>query len=167
MLFRVTLSNDVNEYYKDNPMDTQMSMTIEASSFNNAKLTAEALMVSLVFWPSIFEVVSIQKIDEPEGQACSNCFVRVENLRNGRCQSCNLDKEQITEEPIKKAPEIWCFDTGIIIMDPDGWRGKNDPEWDEPITRDDFIKRAMISTCRRFPQPLWDEVKNPYDYMSR
>lgn len=158
MLFRVLFSNDVDEYYKENPMDVQLSMTVEAKSFNAAILTASALLNSYVFWPNIFEVVSVVKIDDPIDSECSNCFVRVGNLRNGRCQPCNLDKEDIrSEEPVKKAPEIWCLDTGIIIMDPDGWRRKNDPEWDEPITRDDFIQRAMFSTCKRFPTPLWDE----------
>lgn len=157
MLFRVTLSNDVNEYYKDNSMDVQMSMTVEAKSFNAAILTAQALSESYLFWPSIFEVVSVVKVDNPieEKKECSNCFVAVENLRNGRCRNCNLDME-----PIKKAPEIWCLDTGIQVMDPDGWRRKGDPAWDEPITRDDFLKRAYMSTVNRWPKPLWDEVED-------
>lgn len=153
MLFRITLSSDVNEYYKDNAMDIQMSMTVEASSFNNAKLTAEALMVSLVFWPQMFEVVSIDKIDEPE----------VEEIAVERPAIWNRETNTVRfEEPVKKAPEIWCLDTGITICDPDGWDRKNyDISWYEPITREEFIRRAMMSTCYEWPNPLHDEI-HPY-----
>lgn len=56
----------------------------------------------------------------------------------------------------KLTPEEWEVRTGISIMDPDGWRRSGDPTWTEPIDRDDFLKRAAMSTTRRWPMPLLD-----------
>lgn len=67
-------------------------------------------------------------------------------------------------EPVKKSSEIWCFDTGIQVLDPDGWnRMDYENSWYEEITRDEFIRRATMSTCRRWPNPLWDEEEETTD----
>lgn len=55
-------------------------------------------------------------------------------------------------------PENWCLRTGIRVVDPDGWDRKNYLiSWQEPITRDDFLARAELSTCMAWPSPLYDE----------
>lgn len=46
-----------------------------------------------------------------------------------------------------KKPEQWCKETGIVILDPDGWRGKDDPAWDKEISLQDFLQRASVSTA--------------------
>ena len=47
---------------------------------------------------------------------------------------------------ILKTPEEWSVIFDVLILDPDGWRGKGDPAWDEPITREDFRTRMWMST---------------------
>lgn len=60
-----------------------------------------------------------------------------------------------------RTPDEWCELTGIQIMDPDGWDRKNYfVSWNTPITREEFIKKAWMSTCLSWPQPLLDEEKN-------
>jgi hypothetical protein len=204
MNFRVTFSDNTEEYYKENPKDTQVSMTVEALSFNSAQIVARAKMISLVFWPSLFEIVSINRIDEPiqekeeitendennrylndynNGCRCEDClsevFEMIEHVHDWKvfngfyvcANKCGVrlpyDKffdptsdepvKKAPDEPVKKAPEVWCLDTGIQILDPDGWDRKNPESWYTPITRPDFIKRAMMSTCYRWPSPLFDE----------
>ncbi|PTR30603.1 hypothetical protein C8K36_102455 [Rhodococcus sp. OK519] len=44
-----------------------------------------------------------------------------------------------------KTPTEWCTEKSIHILDPDGWRYDNKP-WDEPLTEDDFLHRAGMST---------------------
>lgn len=56
-----------------------------------------------------------------------------------------------------RTPEEWMWVTGILIMDPDGWRREGDPPWSQPITREEFIRRAGVSTVRGWPSPLFDE----------
>lgn len=46
-----------------------------------------------------------------------------------------------------KTPSEWEVATGIRIHDPDGWRGRMAKSWQEPLSRDDFINRAKVSTC--------------------
>jgi hypothetical protein len=56
-------------------------------------------------------------------------------------------------------PQHWERVTGIRIIDNDGWRGRDFVHWDTPITREDFVQRAAISTAeypRGFPQRLLD-----------
>jgi hypothetical protein len=57
----------------------------------------------------------------------------------------------MTDQHQKHTPETWLKDPefeGIIILDPDGWDRKNfTVSWTEPITRDEFRRRMMISTC--------------------
>lgn len=47
----------------------------------------------------------------------------------------------------KKTPEDWARLKGIVIVDPDGWRDdENYRRWDEPITEEEFRRRAAVST---------------------
>lgn len=133
MHFRIIFSNDVDGYYKENSKDVQMSMTVEEKSFSAALLTASRLMTTYVFWPDLFEVVSITQITPEEEDGVNYEF------------------------PVKMVPEDWCTITGIEIIDPDGWRGQEALSCDDPITREDFITRAQVSTCKMWPVPLWDE----------
>jgi hypothetical protein len=58
----------------------------------------------------------------------------------------------------KRTPEQWCAEYGIDIRDPDGWRGKGDPAWGEPITLPDFFRRAVRSTCWRVTTDVWNRI---------
>lgn len=41
----------------------------------------------------------------------------------------------------------WCIITGIRVLDPDGWDRTNFKEsWSEPISREEFMRRANEST---------------------
>jgi len=53
------------------------------------------------------------------------------------------------DEEIKKTSEQWQQDYDYIVLDPDGWDRKNfDYSWNmELITIQEFIRRAMSSTC--------------------
>lgn len=46
----------------------------------------------------------------------------------------------------KKTPEDWAEEKGIVIVDPDGWRRDGAPALDEPITEEEFNRRAAEST---------------------
>ena len=50
--------------------------------------------------------------------------------------------------PVKRTPEGWSAEYGFEIHDPDGWRHRDAPAWDEPITLAEFYKRAAESTIR-------------------
>lgn len=51
-------------------------------------------------------------------------------------------------DAVKKKPEEWAEETGIRILDPDGWRSPGDPSYDEPITLADFSERTWVSTVQ-------------------
>jgi len=52
----------------------------------------------------------------------------------------------VTEGELKTSEE-WSEILDITVMDPDGWDRKNFAEsWNELITRDEFMKRAIYST---------------------
>lgn len=213
MFFRVTFSDDTNEYYKEVPRDTQVSLTIEAKSFKEAELKASQHLTVLLFWPSNFEIVSINRIDTTEVETVRtelfNSFAPTEKViepfeevhdgwrssgfQNGcRCEDCmygteevsvettgtwnqssgmftpeeyqaagmnskTVEPKKVSKEPVKKVPELWILQTGIQILDPDGWDRKDTESWYTPITRDEFIRRAMMSTCYEWPKPLYDE----------
>lgn len=55
---------------------------------------------------------------------------------------------------MKLTPVEWQEIEGVTILDPDGWRMAGAPAWDEPITRDDFLKRMSISTVQMRPCSL-------------
>lgn len=58
-------------------------------------------------------------------------------------------------------PDEWCRVYGVIVLDPDGWRGPVDPKpWDEPVSVVEFHRRAVYgnSTCD-FANPAWEGVE--------
>lgn len=62
------------------------------------------------------------------------------------------------EQAVKRTPEEWCEQYGVDILDPDGWRGKNDPPWTEPITLADFYDRALHCTVRNAVLVDWGRI---------
>lgn len=135
MLFRVVYSDDIDEHYGVNQTDTTVSMVVVASSFNNAMINASYLLVEYVVQPYIFEVVSVTRLDQ-----------EVE------------ENNTVIEEEITHNSETWSRLTGIAVLDPDGWDRKNyNASWREYITREEFIKRATMSTCGKWPYTLLDE----------
>lgn len=61
-------------------------------------------------------------------------------------------------EPELRTPDEWCVHYGLQVLDPDGWRGPGEPSWEEPITADEFIDRAGVSTCKMLPIIELDEA---------
>jgi hypothetical protein len=47
--------------------------------------------------------------------------------------------------PALATPDEWSKRFGIKVWDPDGWRSDGKP-WDEPISEDEFERRAAVST---------------------
>lgn len=46
-----------------------------------------------------------------------------------------------------RSSQEWADFTGIVVYDPDGWDRLNfEASWSEPITFNEFIKRASMST---------------------
>lgn len=139
MLFRVTFSTDIDEYYKKNANDITVAFSINSDSFDGAMSNAERYLSTLMTWYQDFKIVSVTRIEVDQEED---------------------DQNKLIERPYwseKKTPDIWCDVTGIRILDPDGWRRAGDPAWTDPITRLDFMERAGRSTCVRWPDPLWDE----------
>lgn len=65
----------------------------------------------------------------------------------------------------KIRPEEWMSRTGIVILDADGWDRKNfDADWEIPLTRDEFLGKAFMSTCPRWPHPLLDEEQLKWEF---
>ncbi|MFG3715831.1 hypothetical protein [Micromonospora sp. NPDC047730] len=52
--------------------------------------------------------------------------------------------------PDLRTPDEWSEVTGLVVLDPDGWRADGRP-WSAPLTRADFLKRAMRSTLAKAP----------------
>lgn len=50
------------------------------------------------------------------------------------------------DEVILKSAHEWCDVSGIEILDPDGWRGKNGRPMTDLIDRDEFNRRMVVST---------------------
>lgn len=57
-----------------------------------------------------------------------------------------------------KRPEEWERIFGIMIHDPDGWRGISAKPFDEPISEKEFHERAALSTVSR---EQWTEYLLP------
>ena len=57
-----------------------------------------------------------------------------------------------------RTPQAWCDRYGLDIRDPDGWRGKDDPSWDTPITLPDFWQRCCRSTRRGITNSDYDRI---------
>lgn len=69
MLFRVTFSDNVNEYYKESPVDVQISVTVEAPTFKDAQLRAEDFLYNDIMRPDsevILEMVATRVIENEE-----------------------------------------------------------------------------------------------------
>lgn len=47
---------------------------------------------------------------------------------------------------ILKTPREWERIYNLIIMDADGWRGKNGRSFDDPINEDEWSERMLVST---------------------
>ena len=48
---------------------------------------------------------------------------------------------------IKLTPVEWELITGIEVVDPDGWDGKNlEADWKKPLTFDEFFDKIVEST---------------------
>jgi hypothetical protein len=72
------------------------------------------------------------------------------------CSECEEDRDY--RSVIKRSSHFWSNETGIEVLDPDGWnRMDYEKSWAEEITRDEFIRRAGMSTCKAWPDPLYDE----------
>jgi len=86
----------------------------------------------------------------PDGKPCVLLAGHDTVLIGSRCLSA---------EDNKLLPVDWEKQTGITIMNADGWhRGVKDypgaQDWDKPITRHEFHARATVSTC------LFDDEKD-------
>lgn len=51
-----------------------------------------------------------------------------------------------------KTPAEWAKDAGFQILSADGWRGKDSKDFDEPISKDEFLKRFNASTVKPLQQ---------------
>jgi hypothetical protein len=50
-----------------------------------------------------------------------------------------------------RSSEEWSLLCNIKVIDPDGWDRTNyEASWAEEITRDEFMRRASVSTCAMF-----------------
>src|SRR5690349_9732469 len=65
------------------------------------------------------------------------------NLCPGVMDECPGSRKELT---VLKTPEEWATAKGIRIMDPDGWRMDDAPEWNQPINEDEFNWRCGMST---------------------
>lgn len=68
MLFRITYSSDPNEHYKEDAQDIQFTLTVEADNFKDAEMDADGCLRNYLVFPALFEVVSIQKMDQYEDE---------------------------------------------------------------------------------------------------
>lgn len=61
---------------------------------------------------------------------------------------------------IKLTPDQWCQLTEIVVMDPDGWdRSNYQKDWAKPLTFDEFLTKAHMSTTCGGPRMTDDELK--------
>lgn len=58
----------------------------------------------------------------------------------------------------KLPPEQWCERYGVNIIDPDGWRSKDAPDWTDPITLVEFYQRATQCTVRNVASVDWKRI---------
>lgn len=47
-----------------------------------------------------------------------------------------------------RTPDEWCALYGLTIADPDGWRDRDAPAWDQPIGLPEFWTRFTQCTAR-------------------
>lgn len=170
MLFRVTFTNNVDEHYKEVPTDSTISVPIGADNFKEAVLAAERLMEVVLLWPGTFEVLSVEHIEVEAKEYVPNFpdfgdeeeFDYSQGAGDSSSEEGDSSSGETSDIPHEeyrlRLPTDWSEITGIQIMDPDGWHGPNALSWITGISRSEFIERANMSTCRRYPNPLWDEV---------
>jgi hypothetical protein len=51
------------------------------------------------------------------------------------------------KKEVRHRPATWMKITGIIVLDPDGWRGQYDKSMYIPITENEWTWRQQRSTC--------------------
>lgn len=57
-------------------------------------------------------------------------------------------------------PAEWERRTGVVVVERTGWQGGfADKTWDTPVSRHEFLRRAMASTTKPWPDPLLDEQR--------
>jgi len=49
---------------------------------------------------------------------------------------------------LRRKPEAWAEQLETVISDPDGWRGRYEKSWDEPITKVEFLARCQRSSIK-------------------
>lgn len=150
MIFRVTFSNDIEDYYSSKLNEITVALTVEADSFDGAVFQARFMLSQFNKWVDDFDVVAVSRIEE--------LISEIEMMEKSDTHSYQPGVEGIEIDYKYKQPsQTWCNLTGIEVMDPDGWNRQDyEKSWAEPITRGEFLKRAGISTCKRWPEPLWD-----------
>lgn len=77
---------------------------------------------------------------------------------SGQCGECTVYPPQRPPADMAMPPEEWCCAYDLDIVDPDGWRGRSDPAWDEPITLPDFWSRFIVSTARALTPDQHDRI---------
>lgn len=98
------------------------------------------------------------------GPMCQTCFKAwSEAGEMAQVLEAAIEKRQdagADVAPDRLTPEGWCGRYGFDIADPDGWRGPDDPAWEEPITLEEFIPRLNRSTART---PIAGELRMQRD----
>jgi hypothetical protein len=65
----------------------------------------------------------------------------------GKCGECTIYPPSRPTHDTTMPPEEWCRAYGVSVLDPDGWRGQDARDWDDPITLLEFERRALLSTA--------------------
>lgn len=63
-------------------------------------------------------------------------------------------------------PQEWCDLYGMEIRDPDGWRGRNAPTWDQPIGLAEFWERLGTSTARQLNPRAFNLIRRDLDALA-
>lgn len=57
-----------------------------------------------------------------------------------------------------RTPEEWCDQYGLTIADPDGWRERDAPPWDQPLALPEFWRRFNQCTVRAVDREAYDRI---------
>lgn len=82
------------------------------------------------------------KADLPAARQRARAALDAMHERNARRVLRDLAKDLELRTPTE-----WAELRGIVILDPDGWRTKDAPRFDEPISLNEFTERVTVSTC--------------------